>query len=159
PPIFLIQVNRFGDPLSIELTLPGYQCRTEASMVAFKINRPGTAAPKPGSSSRSPRRRVLLSGTFHSITSSCPAEIRNLSCTGAAIKCDTALKVGAEGVLQAGFLDCLCRVIWQKGNVFGIKFDQPLHNNIVLDLHRVTEADVRRAQSSAAKEWFETQSR
>jgi len=108
---------------------------------------------------RSPRRRVLVSGMFHSLTTSCRAAVRNLSCTGASIECDVPVKVGAEGVLEAGQLDCLCRVVWHKGKVYGVKFDQPLPNAVVLELHRMTEADVKRAQTAAAKQWFEAQSR
>jgi hypothetical protein len=132
-------------------------------MVAFKINRPaqsplaGGPVQSPlgsGKPARSPRRRVLLSGMFHSLTSSCQASVRNLSVTGAAIQCDVPLKVGAEGVLQVGRVDALARVIWQKGNVYGVQFDQPLHNQLVLDLHRITEEDLKRSQVQAAKEWF-----
>jgi hypothetical protein len=129
-------------------------------MIAFKINKqvaaPAAAGAKPA---RSPRRRVLLRGMFHSLTSSTRAAVRNLSCTGAAITCDSPLKIGAEGVLQTDQIDCLCRVIWQKGDVYGIQFDQPLPNCVVLDLHRVTEHQVKRAEAQAAKEWFQAQAR
>ena len=123
-------------------------------MVAFKINRPVQTAIAGGKPVRSPRRRVLLSGMFHSLTTSCQASVRNLSVTGAAIDCDAPLKVGAEGVLQVGRVDALARVIWQKGQTYGIQFDQPLPNQLVLDLHRITEDDMRRSQVQAAKEWF-----
>jgi|GEM_PF-3717700 len=123
-------------------------------MVAFKINGPAYVGAPGSKPARSPRRRVLMSGMFHSLTASCPASIRNLSCTGAAIECDGILSIGAEGVLQAAQLDSLCRVIWRKGNVYGLKFDQPLPNLLVLELHRVTESDVKRAEVQAAKEWF-----
>jgi hypothetical protein len=96
---------------------------------------------------------------FHSLTSSHGVSIRNLSCTGAAIECEAPLKKGMEGVLAAEHLDCLCRVIWSKGKVHGLRFDQPLHNNVVLELHRITQDDVRRAETVAAKEWFEQQAR
>jgi hypothetical protein len=129
-------------------------------MVAFKINRPGPAPLAPGAKpARSPRRRVLMAGMFHSLTTSTRASVRNLSCTGAAIECDVPLKIGAEGVLQTDHIDCLCRVIWQKGRVYGIKFDQPLPNPVVLDLHRVTEQAVKQAEAQAAKEWFQAQAR
>ena len=128
-------------------------------MVAFKINAQAHSLPAGGKPARSPRRRVLLSGMFHALTTSCPAGIRNLSCTGASIECHTVLKIGAEGVLHAAHLDRLCRVIWRKGNVYGVKFDQPLPNQLVLELHRVTEHDVKRAEVQAAKEWFQRVSR
>lgn len=124
-------------------------------MVAFKINAQPHSVAAGGKPARSPRRRVLLSGMFHAITTSCAVGVRNLSCTGASIECDGVLKIGAEGVLRAAHLDCLCRVIWRKGNVYGVKFDQPLPNQLVLELHRVTEHDVKRAEAQAAKEWFQ----
>jgi len=129
-------------------------------MAAFQVEGTdqGNTAPE-GARARSPRRRVLLTGMFHSLTGSHRAAIRNLSCTGASISCDAPLKVGAEGVLQAAQLDCLCRVVWQKGQVYGVEFDEPLHNALVLELHRVTEHDVKRAESQAAREWFQAQAR
>ena len=124
-------------------------------MVAFKIDRGGYKPAKPAPPARSPRRRVLLTGQFQSLTHSWPATIRNLSCTGAAIECDGALKVGGEGVLRAGSVDCLCRVVWNRGRLFGLRFDRPLPNPVVLELHRITEADVAEAKQVAAKEyWF-----
>lgn len=128
-------------------------------MVAFKINRPAPYAPPTAKPVRSPRRRVVLSGTFQSLTSSWPAAVRNLSCTGASIECDGPLKIGAEGVLRCDPVDSLCRVVWQKGKVFGLKFDKPLHNSVVLELHRITAHDVARAQTEAAKEWFHNSTR
>lgn len=123
-------------------------------MVAFKINRPAQTSVAGAKPARSPRRRVLLSGMFHSLSTSCQAAVRNLSVTGAAVECDAPLKVGAEGVLQVGRVDALARVIWQKGHTYGIQFDEPLPNQLVLDLHRITEDDVKRSQVQDAKEWF-----
>jgi len=128
-------------------------------MVAFKISQPAPYAPPSVKPARSPRRRVLLSGTFHSLTSSCPVKVRNLSCTGASIDCEGTLKIDAEGVLEAEHLDCLCRVIWRKGTLYGLKFDEPLHNNVVLELHRITASDVQRAEATATREWFDRAAR
>lgn len=144
-------------------------------MAAPKFNRPTFAVPRSSAStgvsvsasapvpsaagSRSPRRRVLLSGMFHSLCNSYAVSIRNLSCTGAAIECGAPLKKGSEGVLAAEHLDCLCRVIWSRGNLHGLKFDQPLHNAVVLELHRITQDQVQAAEKEAAKEWFHHQAR
>jgi hypothetical protein len=135
-------------------------------MVSFTINRPGVArdsvaaAQQSGSKpARSPRRRVLIRGVFQSLTSTNQVSIRNLSCTGASVVSDSPLKVGAQGVLQSTCLDCLCRIVWTRGNVYGIRFDQPLPNALVLELHRITAADVQRAQTAATKEWFDNQAR
>ena len=135
-------------------------------MVSFKINRPtysGVSSPAyPAAGAvppRSPRRRVLLNGMFHALTHSHRVNVRNLSCTGASIDCDVSLKKGLEGVLHAGGLDCLCRVIWSKGNIHGLKFDTPLHTSVVLELHRITQEQVQAAEKEAAKDWFINQAR
>lgn len=127
-------------------------------MVAFKItpDAPLTADGKPA---RSPRRRVLLTGQFHSLTSTHEISVRNLSNTGAAILCGADLKLGGEGVLAAGGLDCLCRVVWHRTGTYGLKFEQPLHSSVVNDLHRITHEDVKRAETDATREWYQHHAR
>lgn len=126
-------------------------------MVHFKLNRP---EPRPQARPvRSPRRRVLVGGMFQTLAGTCQVSIKNLSCTGALIESPLALRVGVEGVLQADGLDCLCRVVWTDGRAYGLQFDKPLHTNAVLALHHITEADLMRTQSAAAREWFESQAR
>lgn len=124
-------------------------------MVHFKINRedPGPRA-KPG---RSPRRRVLIDGMLDLLSTSHAVAVRNLSCTGALIECDAALTVGAEGVLRAEGLDRLCRAIWRKGKLYGVAFDEPLATAQVVDIHRITEHDLKRAETEAARDWFRYQ--
>jgi PilZ domain len=132
-------------------------------VVAFKINRPSypalneAATAGVGKPARSPRRRVLLKGVFQSLTSSYPVAVRNLSCTGAAIVCDAALAKGARGVLAAQGLDRLCRVVWSRGRVHGLKFDEPLHVTQVLELHGITRDDVKAAEREEVKSWFDHQ--
>ena len=108
---------------------------------------------------RSPRRRVLLTGQFQALTGTHNVAVRNLSNTGASISCDAELKLGSEGVLIAGGLDCLCQVIWHRGGIVGLNFDEPLHNSVVLELHRVTQADVKYADAVAAREWYQRDAR
>ena len=145
-------------------------------MVRFNINRPGVARDSIGSTpaasasparvpvaaakpARSPRRRVLIGGIFQSLTSTNHVSIRNLSTTGASILSDAPLKIGAEGVLQSVHLDCLGKIVWSRGSIYGFKFDQPLANAVVLELHRITADDVARAQSAATRDWYEHQAR
>ncbi len=108
---------------------------------------------------RSPRRRVVLNGQFQSLTGTHNVAVRNLSNTGASINCAAELKLGSEGVLIAGGLDCLCRVVWHRGGIVGLSFDEPLHNSVVLELHRVTHADVKYADAVAAREWYQRDTR
>lgn len=121
-------------------------------MVAFKIDRP--TAPVKAVPARSPRRRVLIDGQFQTLTATCPVSVRNLSCTGALIESRVALKVGGEGVLASTRLDCFCRIVWGRGGLYGLSFDEPLHPSVVLDIHRITQSDVDRAQIADARQWW-----
>lgn len=117
-------------------------------------------SPEPdGKAPRSPRRRVLLAGQYQSLAGTFRVDVRNLSITGAAIACAAELKLGSEGVLLAGGLDCLCRVVWHRGGLFGLKFEEPLHNSIVLELHRVTSEDVKHAERVATHVWYHRDAR
>lgn len=131
-------------------------------MVAFKINRsayPGSTSPVGAKPPRSPRRRVLLKGVFQSLTTNFNVSVRNLSCTGASIECDAVLPRETRGVLAAQGLDQLCRVVWSRGRVHGLKFDEPLHVNTVLELHGITRDDVQAAEREEVKSWFEHNAR
>lgn len=121
-------------------------------MVAFKINR--QESPRQANSSRSPRRRVLIDGSFQTLTATYPVAIRNLSCTGALVDSKVPLKVGGQGVLATPHLDCFCRVVWNRGSLYGIGFDKPLHTQVVLDIHRITQIDVDQAKIADAKQWW-----
>lgn len=127
-------------------------------MVAFKI-RPDAPVTADGKAARSPRRRVLLSGQFQSLTNTHDVSVRNLSATGAAIACAAELKLGGEGVLIAGGLDCLCRVVWRRAGIYGLKFEQKLPSSVVNDLHRITYEDVRQAETHATREWYQQRAR
>ena len=132
----------------------------KASIVRFKVNRPAASPndrPKPvreNGATRSPRRRVVVDGIFHSLTGTYRTALKNLSCTGALIQCDQTLKVGKEGVLQGANIDQFCRVVWTDGSLYGLQFDDPLPMDVVLDLHRITGDDIERAESKAAEEWW-----
>lgn len=121
-------------------------------MVAFKIDR--AAAPLRAVPARSPRRRVLIEGQFQTLTATCPVSVRNLSCTGALVESSVPLKVGGEGVLATARLDCFCRVVWGRGNLYGLGFDEPLHQSVVLDIHRITQSDVEQAKIADARQWW-----
>ena len=137
----------------------------EKTPVRFKITRPVASpnerpkAVRENAGPRSPRRRVVVDGTFHSLTGTYRIAIKNLSCTGALIQCDQALKVGKEGVLQGAKIDQFCRIVWTDGSLYGLHFDEPLAMELVLDLHRITGEERERAESKAAEEWWRTQAR
>ncbi len=132
----------------------------KAPAVRFKVNRPATSpndrpkAVRENGATRSPRRRVVVDGIFHSLTGTYRIGIKNLSCTGALIQCDQELKVGKEGVLQGEHIDHFCRVVWTDGSLYGLQFDNPLPMEVVLELHRITGEDNERAETEAAREWW-----
>lgn len=127
-------------------------------LVSFSIN--PTVGPTEGASRpRSPRRRVLLTGQFQSLTDTHRISVRNLSSTGAAICCDLPLKLGSEGVLVAGGLDCLCKVVWHRAGTYGLKFEEPLHSSVVNDLHKVTREQIQAAEKDATRRWYYNQAR
>lgn len=130
-------------------------------MVAFKIPRPGgpPAVTPDGKPARAPRRRVLIDGMFHGFDGARRVAIRNVSRTGAAVQCAGPLKVGTEGVLKADGLDSLARIIWSRGTLHGIKFDEPLPNHVVLTLHGITRDDVSEAKAAAVKAWYDRHAR
>lgn len=123
-------------------------------MVAFNI--PGKATPIKANPVRSPRRRVLIEGSFQTLATTYPVAVRNLSCTGALIETTTnaPLKAGSEGVLATRHVDCFCRIVWSRGNLHGIGFDQPLQQQVVLNIHSITQAEVEQAQIADAKAWW-----
>jgi hypothetical protein len=132
----------------------------KTSGVRFKVNRPAASpndrpkAVRENGTTRSPRRRVVVDGIFHSLTGTFRIGIKNLSCTGALIQCGQALQVGKEGVLQGEHIDHFCRIVWTDGSFYGLQFDEPLPMDVVLELHRITGEDVERAETKAAEEWW-----
>ena len=132
-------------------------------MVHFKLNQQVNSpndrlrAGRDSAKARSPRRRVVVNGNFHSLTGTYRISIRNLSCTGALIECPQSLTVGKEGVLGAEWIDQFCRIVWNDGNLYGLQFDTPLAMDVVLEVHRITGDDVKRAESLAAEQWWKNQ--
>lgn len=131
-------------------------------MVHFKIDHLPSSpngrqvASREAARARSPRRRVVIDGTFHALTGTYRIAIKNLSCTGALIQCDQPLKVGKEGVLEGKNVDQFCRIVWTDGRLYGLQFDTPLNMEVVLELHRITGEQVDRAATKEAEEWWRT---
>lgn len=105
---------------------------------------------------RSPRRRVLIEGTFQTLTGSHSISVKNVSCTGALIECAQALRVGSDGVLEAGELDSFCTIVRSRPPHYGLRFDEPLDNEQVLAMHRVTQEHLNQAEAIATREWYQS---
>lgn len=112
-----------------------------------------------GRTQRSPRRRVALGGTLETLNGVEAVSVRNLSCTGAMVEAETVPDTGREVILKAPGLDCFATVVWSDGCRCGLRFDEPLTQAQVLELHRITPDAVSRAEARAAEEWFQSQGR
>lgn len=121
-------------------------------MVAFKI--PGKTAPVKAAPARSPRRRVLIEGSFQTLSATYQVAVRNLSCTGALLESEADIREGTQGVLATRHLDCFCRVIWRRGNLYGIGFEHPLQQHVVLNIHRITQVEIEQEKVADAKAWW-----
>ena len=62
--------------------------------------------------------------------------IVDLSKRGARVKLDAPLNVDEEVVLRRGALDLRARVAWCKGTMAGLRFSDPMHEGIFLQLSR-----------------------
>jgi len=112
-----------------------------------------------GQQPRSPRRRVALGGTLEMLSGNLSVDVRNLSCTGALVEGERVPDAGRDVVLKAPGLDCFGTVVWSDGSRCGIRFDEPLSQAEVVELHRITPEAVRSAELDAAAEWFRSQGR
>lgn len=125
----------------------------------MRLNRIETRGEAPGQMARSPRRRVILTGSLESVTGVQKVAVRNISCTGAMIEGTTVPPAGREVILKAGPLDCFSRVVWTEGNRCGLEFDEPIDMADVLALHGVTAEAAAQAERESAAEWFLSQGR
>ena len=106
---------------------------------------------------RSPRRRTVFNGTLETLSSRARVAVRNISCTGAMVEGEAVPQPGRDLILKAETLDLFCSVIWSDGQRCGLRFDEPLSPEQVLELHRITPEKVRSAELKAAAEWYRSQ--
>ncbi len=108
---------------------------------------------------RSPRRKVVFSGTIETLTGKIRVAVKNVSCTGALVEGEGLPPPGRDVVLHAEDLQLFASVVWQDGERCGLHFDEPLTQAQVLELHRITPAAVHSAELKAAAEWYNSQTR
>ncbi len=75
---------------------------------------------------RAIRKRVLMTATVVGADSAQRALIKDLTTTGAGIRCDTPLKRGSDVVLKRGELFVAARVAWVDGPSAGLEFYRSL---------------------------------
>lgn len=77
-----------------------------------------------------------------------PGFILNLSCNGAMVYSQELPQVGASVVLRCGPLDVLGTVMWAEQGRFGIQFDEPIPEEVVVGMRREADAAARQAMQS-----------
>jgi PilZ domain-containing protein len=71
-----------------------------------------------------------------------PGYLLNLSCHGAMIQASFLPAQDAFVVLKCGPLDALGTVAWMDRGCFGIKFDEPVAEDLVIALRRIADSAV-----------------
>lgn len=108
---------------------------------------------------RSPRRKVVFSGTIETMANKVAVAVKNVSCTGAMVEGEDLPPQGRDVILHMEGLELFCSVVWADGDRRGLHFDEELPQAQVLELHRITPEEVRSAELKAAAEWYNSQTR
>jgi hypothetical protein len=106
----------------------------------------------------SSRVRLYLPAKVQTTFDQGRAAIYNVSCTGAQVTLDAPPRMGSDLLLKSGSIDVLCTIVWVKGNVCGLEFDEPLSEEEVVSLRRLADNQSElqhAARNSAAKDWSE----
>jgi hypothetical protein len=84
---------------------------------------------------RAARRHPLIwTGVLHHDYQSSPVRIRNISATGAMIQTDTAVRVGAEPLLELGDdVSISATVEWAVGDQVGLSFHSPFDMSVLTE--------------------------
>ncbi len=124
-------------------------------MFASRINKNGTQI-------RAERARVSMPASIMTMSAYQFPELADISRTGARLKGPSLPPVGTEGLLRAGTVEVLCRVIWVQEGQCGLRFDEPVSTIVLkqvqLDgsvaLEPLDEIDTRPpgSQSTSAKD-------
>ncbi len=75
---------------------------------------------------RHPRVRVLLSAKLITTTEEIDVKVRDLSLGGAMLQGRSLPKVGSDVMLSRGLFEAFARVVWHRGDMCGVEFDDPL---------------------------------
>lgn len=86
------------------------------------------------------RSRVRLAAALEAGGKSMKANLLNLSTGGAQLDAETPPAVGTEFVLTRGDLRAHGRVVWVSDHRFGMAFDQPVDEALIVDHVRAIAA-------------------
>lgn len=85
------------------------------------------------------RLKISLPAKLETISGGHPAEIRDLSETGAKIRLGIAPRVAADVVLKLWSIEAFSQVVWAADDLVGLKFDEPLSPQQVLAVRAKAE--------------------
>lgn len=81
-----------------------------------------------------PRKQILLPAAVTTPTASIQLELLNISSTGARLRGDTLPRIGQDVLLKSENVEAFGTVVWNRGKLCGVHFDEPLSD---LSLHRL----------------------
>ena len=108
---------------------------------------------------RSPRRRMAFKGTFETVTGRGTVAVRNISCSGAMIEGDDMPPAGRDIILCAQGMEFFGTVVWSRSDRCGLRFDEPLTAEQVLELHRITPEHIRSQELNERARWLSSRHR
>jgi hypothetical protein len=91
------------------------------------------------------RARVPMEAKVDTLHGRNSAFILNLSCNGAMVQSQELPGVGTSVVLRCGSIDALAAVVWVEHERFGVQFDEPIPEEIVIQMRREAEEAARSA--------------
>ena len=107
-----------------------------------------------GGGRRSVAREITpLTAVFTTVTKSMAAELVDICCTGARLRCNCVPDKGEELMLSVGTVRVFGTVAWSRRNECGISFESSLSDEDVQQLRQ--KASEARGMTLAAKEAFD----
>lgn len=80
------------------------------------------------------RARVAIEAKLQTVLGHASAYLLNLSCHGAMVQTEKPPLRGSDALLRCGPLDVLGTVAWVSDERFGLEFDEPVAEHIVIEL-------------------------
>ena len=85
------------------------------------------------------RARVAIEARLQTVLGNASAYLLNLSCHGAMVQTEKLPQRGSDVVLKCGPLDALGIVAWVSNEHFGLEFDEPVAEHLVIELRCIAD--------------------
>jgi len=89
------------------------------------------------------RARVAIEAKLETVHGRVTGYLLNLSCHGAMIQASSPPVRGGDVVIKCGPLDALGVVCWVAHERFGMEFDEPIADDLVVELRRMADEAVK----------------